>query len=100
MISLVQFLIHGVHWLLVPISFVIPWLILFLIGWSLWAAIRDILDRSRQMHRIPCADCRFFTGDYHLKCTVHPASALTEQAIGCPDFESGKRLPLPQETAY
>jgi RNA polymerase subunit RPABC4/transcription elongation factor Spt4 len=40
------------------------------------------------MHQIPCANCQFFTRDYHLKCTVHPAQALTEEAIGCGDFET------------
>jgi hypothetical protein len=40
------------------------------------------------MHQIPCANCQFFTGDYHLKCPIHPAIALSEAAIGCPDYRS------------
>ncbi|WP_337906916.1 hypothetical protein [Iningainema tapete] len=40
----------------------------------------------KRLHQIKCADCQFFTGDYHLKCTVHPSFALTEEAINCSDF--------------
>lgn len=42
--------------------------------------------KAREMHRIPCADCQYFTGDYTLKCTVHPSTALSEDAINCPDY--------------
>ncbi|WP_421657303.1 hypothetical protein [Leptothermofonsia sp. ETS-13] len=97
MFQLLQLLIHTIQLLLVPICFVSAWVIVFLIGWSLWAATRDTVARSRQMHQIPCSECRFFTSDYHLKCTVHPSTALTEAAINCPDFESGKRQPLMPE---
>ncbi len=47
----------------------------------------------RRMHQVPCARCLYFTGDYNLKCSVRPCDALTEQAIGCRDFEivTGKR---------
>ena len=42
----------------------------------------------RQLHQVPCSRCVYFTRDYHLKCTVNPTQALTEEAIGCKDFES------------
>ncbi len=67
-------------------------MIVIIIGWSIWSAVHDTIARSRQMHRIPCADCQFFTKDYHLKCTVHPSSALTEDAINCPDFQPKENL--------
>ncbi len=41
-----------------------------------------------RLHQIPCSQCRYFTGDYRLKCTVNPYWALSEDAIGCCDFES------------
>ena len=41
----------------------------------------------RRMHQVPCSRCMYFTGDYNLKCSVRPCDALTEQAIGCRDFE-------------
>lgn len=35
-------------------------------------AVRDGYIRLRRLHQIPCSRCAFFTGDYRLKCTVHP----------------------------
>ncbi len=69
----------------VPICAALAWGLLLMVVASVWAAMRDGVRRSQHLHRIPCARCQYFTGDYHLKCTVHPHLALTEQAIGCPD---------------
>ena len=41
----------------------------------------------KKMHQIPCANCVYFTGNYCLKCTLHPAEAMSENAIACRDFE-------------
>lgn len=90
-------LLQGLQPLLVPICFVGAWGLVGLGVWSLWAALRDSVAQGRQMHRIPCANCRYFSGDYHLKCPVHPMVALSEGAIGCPDFESTDRMVLPKE---
>ncbi|NEN97613.1 MAG: hypothetical protein F6K50_19410 [Moorea sp. SIO3I7] len=62
-----------------------------LIGIALWrmrATFRDGVAHLRQLHQIPCSRCAFFTGDYRLKCTVHPSKALTEEAINCYDYEA------------
>ncbi|MBD2034911.1 hypothetical protein H6F76_07685 [Leptolyngbya sp. FACHB-321] len=87
MFQLLQPLVHAIQPLLVPLCFLSAWFIVMLVGWSAWTATRDTVARGRQMHRIPCANCQFFTRDYHLKCTVRPSTALTEEAIGCPDYE-------------
>ncbi|UBF28633.1 hypothetical protein K9N68_12570 [Kovacikia minuta CCNUW1] len=92
MVQLLQFLIRAIQPLLVPLCFVFAWVIVILMVWSIWAAMRDTVARARQMHQIPCANCQFFTRDYHLKCTVHPSIALTEDAIDCPDFKSPGNL--------
>lgn len=63
-----------------------------LVAWSLWSVMRDTIARSRQMRQIPCANCQFFTRDYHLKCTVHPSTALTEDAVNCADYEAPTKL--------
>ena len=47
----------------------------------------------QQLHEIPCSRCAYFTGDYRLKCTVCPSQALTEEAIGCRDFEAASHPP-------
>ena len=59
--------------------------LLGLVGWSLISFLIDITKTAKKMHQIPCTKCRFFTGDYRLKCTVNPHIANTEEAIGCSD---------------
>lgn len=76
-----------IHPIFVPLCFVLAWGIVGVGMWSVWAALRDSVQRARRMHQIPCAGCRYFSGDYLLKCPVHPQEALSEAAIGCPDFE-------------
>jgi hypothetical protein len=41
---------------------------------------------ARRLHQIPCADCQYFSGDYTLKCALHPSRAGTLEAIDCGDF--------------
>jgi hypothetical protein len=71
---------------LVPVCFVTAWGVVGLTLWTLYASAREGVQTAQQMHEIPCAKCQYFTGDYTLKCTVHPSSALSEDAIGCIDF--------------
>lgn len=59
-----------------------------MLGWSIFAMARDGTQQVKHLHEIPCANCRFFTHSYYLKCPVHPAEALSEEAIGCRDYES------------
>lgn len=54
---------------------------------SVCLAVRDGIERLRRLHQVPCSRCAFYTGDYRLKCTVHPVTALSEEAIHCRDFE-------------
>ena len=60
--------------------------ILGLCSWSVISFVLDAIAQAKRMHQIPCTKCRFFTGDYRLKCTVNPSTANTEQAIGCGDY--------------
>jgi len=85
----------------VPLCFLFAWAIVIISASSLWGAVRDTVNRSKQMHQIPCANCQFFTRDYHLKCTVHPSIALSEEAINCTDFEPPKTpYQTPKSYAY
>jgi hypothetical protein len=54
--------------------------------WHIGATVRAAWQKTRKLHQIPCDRCQFFTQEYHLKCTVNPYTALSEHAIGCPDF--------------
>jgi hypothetical protein len=64
-------------------------LLTLLVGflWAVGVAIRESVARLKRLHSIPCDCCVYFTGCHHLKCTVHPSKALTEDAIDCLDFE-------------
>lgn len=89
-------LTQAIQPILVPLCFVVAWATLAFGAWSVWAAMRDGVRRAKQMHQIPCSDCRYFSGNYLLKCPLHPKEALSEAAIGCRDFESSKmEWPLP-----
>lgn len=83
---------YGVVWFkpyLPVICAAIAWLIPVLIIWNLVSAFRSGVENVRKLHRIPCARCRYGTRDYHLKCSVNPIEAFSEQAINCPDFAAG-----------
>jgi hypothetical protein len=52
-----------------------------------WKTLRKDWQHLYRLHQIPCHRCAFFTGEYNLKCTVHPYKALNEDAIGCSDYQ-------------
>ncbi|NJO40986.1 MAG: hypothetical protein HC769_16730 [Cyanobacteria bacterium CRU_2_1] len=85
--ALIHGLIQAIQFLTVPICFVSAWVLVLMLFWSMWAAVREGVANAKQMHQVPCANCRFFTGNYHLKCPVHPKKALSDAAIGCSDYE-------------
>ena len=64
------------------------WLLLGLLFGNICQTVSKGVAHVRRLHQIPCSRCAFFTGDYRLKCTVHPFTAMSESAIGCRDFES------------
>ena len=88
--ELLLFWKRAIQPLLVPVCFFAAWGLLFLLLWNLWGAIAATLYRAKQMHQIPCTNCVFFTGNYHLKCTVQPTIALSEDAIDCRDYRSSE----------
>ncbi len=81
----------------VPFCLCAVWGLILLLGWNAWMTLHSGVQTLRQLHQIPCSGCQFLTGDYHLKCTVQPAAALTEVAIGCPDFRPGRSQVSPRE---
>lgn len=72
-----------------PLLMVLAWWLAFATVLTVWRTARQGVQQAQQMHRIPCVNCQFFTGDYRLKCTVRPEAALTEDAIDCRDFQPG-----------
>ncbi|QOV23045.1 hypothetical protein [Anabaenopsis elenkinii] len=87
MLELINLCIRAIQPLLIPICFVTAWTVITLFAWSLWSAARDSVTTAKQMHQIPCPNCQFFTNNYRLKCTVHPSTASTEEAIDCSDYQ-------------
>jgi hypothetical protein len=75
-----------------PIYLIGAWVFILSLITTLWAVIKDIVKRSRQMHQIPCSNCQYFTHNYHLKCTIQPRIANTEQALNCSDFKQYEQL--------
>ena len=63
------------------------WTFLFsLLVWRFTAIAKQAVRHLKRLHQIPCNKCAYFTGDYRLKCTVNPTTAMSETAIGCRDF--------------
>ncbi|NJR57289.1 MAG: hypothetical protein HC768_23905 [Acaryochloris sp. CRU_2_0] len=73
--------------LIVPICCVVAWGLVLLGIWSIVSAMREGITNAKQMHKIPCANCQFFTKNYLLKCPIHPLEALSEAAVNCLDYE-------------
>jgi len=71
---------------LVPLCFIVAWGFTVLLIWTLLSAVYSAVKRGETMHKIPCANCQFFTNDHRLKCTIQPLIANTEQAIDCRDY--------------
>lgn len=67
---------------------VVAWTITAMLILNIIAMVRQGAANARKMHRIPCANCRYATESYRLKCSVHPVEAFSEQAISCQDFAS------------
>lgn len=88
MLRLLYNLIQAIEPILVPLCFVLAWVLLILLGLTMAMAIRDTLARAKQMHQIPCATCQYFTNNHRLKCSIHPMSANTENAIDCSDYHA------------
>ena len=57
---------------------------------SVYKSLKKDWKQLQKLHQIPCDRCVFFTGEYNLKCTVHPYKALKEEAIDCVDYRSTK----------
>lgn len=53
---------------------------------DVWKIARAKITTLNCFHQLPCRNCRFFTNNHHLYCTVHPSIVLTEQALDCSDY--------------
>ncbi|NEQ05218.1 MAG: hypothetical protein F6K37_04270 [Moorea sp. SIO4E2] len=86
MFQLLYVLIYALQPDLDLICFCLAWGITMILVWTVLSAVRESFAVAKRLHQIPCSNCQFFTGDYRLKCTVHPSVANSEAAINCIDF--------------
>lgn len=76
---------------MIAVFFISFWVLLMIVfSFSVVRAFKQGAEQVKKLHRIPCYKCDFFTNDYHLKCTVNPSLACSEEALGCIDFEPKK----------
>jgi hypothetical protein len=74
---------------LISVSLILAYFITTLVS-SIWLELLDLKINwlnLRKKQQIPCYLCIFCTGEESLKCTVHPAIALSKKAIDCPDYQ-------------
>ncbi len=59
------------------------------IGTLICAGIPKVRQHSFSFNpspKVPCRRCRYFSDNHFLKCTRHPATVLTGQAVDCRDY--------------
>jgi hypothetical protein len=71
----------------IPLCPILIWIVLVGFFLAICFATQEGIIRLKRLHQIPCSRCAFFTGNYRLKCTVHPCKALSEDAVDCLDYE-------------
>lgn len=87
MFQFLYFPLQAIQLIAVPFCCFCAIAMTLLFFWSVYVGLREGVTHVKRLHQIPCAGCEFFTGDYRLKCTVRPLDALSEDAIGCQDFQ-------------
>ncbi|MEH2420788.1 MAG: hypothetical protein V7K48_07515 [Nostoc sp.] len=48
---------------------------------------KDEIVSIKYLQQHPCKNCRFFNNNHYLKCALHPSTALSKQALNCPDYK-------------
>lgn len=72
--------------LLIVVSVSLIWAIAAAIHPFIPKRVQQRLFRLKSPHKALCHQCRYFGHNAYLKCTVHPSTVLTEQALNCLDY--------------
>jgi hypothetical protein len=67
--------------------------------WAIVASIYTLIPKRVQQHLFSlkpprkslCHQCQYFGHNAYLKCTVHPSTVLTEQALDCSDYSPNSK---------
>ncbi len=73
---------------MVVICCLVAWGLIFGMSWTVAQYLLAGLIAVKQLHKIPCHNCRYFTGSWRLKCTVNPTLACSTAAICCRDYQA------------
>jgi hypothetical protein len=73
--------------------------------WAIAASIYSLIPKRVQRrfssfkspHKALCYQCRYFGQNAYLKCTVHPSTVLTEQALNCLDYSPNSKAKQAKE---
>ena len=71
---------------LIPLGFTMVFTIFVVMLPDVWKFARARIATINCFHQVPCKNCRFFTNNHYLWCTVHPSTALTKEALHCCDY--------------
>jgi hypothetical protein len=71
----------------IPLGFLMAWVaILFIMSKTWTSARKKMVVNIKPLNKVPCRNCKYFSGNHYLKCALHPSTALTEEAIDCSDY--------------
>ncbi len=75
---------------LAPVCFMIVWAVVVLIVSQVRKVVevKNAIVTINNLKQHPCKNCQFFNDNNYLKCTVHPDTALTKEALNCSDYLS------------
>lgn len=48
----------------------------------------ELFFKLKRSNQIPCRNCRYFSGNFYLRCAVNPSDVLTEKAVDCADYRN------------
>jgi hypothetical protein len=71
---------------LIPFGFSMVVAFVVLMSPDVWKLVRARMATLTRLHKVPCKNCRFFTNNHYLWCTVNPSIALTKEAVNCSDY--------------
>ncbi|MCU0551395.1 MAG: hypothetical protein MUC48_18775 [Leptolyngbya sp. Prado105] len=75
---------------LIPLCFIAIWVGLIYVIADTWKYNQKSSRISRELARLPCKKCQFFSNNHYIKCAVNPHVVMTPHANECQDYRSKK----------
>jgi hypothetical protein len=75
---------------LIPLCFIAIWVGLIYVIADTWKYNQKSTRVSRELARLPCKKCQFFSNNHYMKCAVNPYVVMTSAANECQDYRSKK----------